>query len=303
MGKLKGNKKSKKPNINKNTTNSKELKELGNRAFVNKSYEEAIQFYTKAIENAEPADDEVHIYYSNRSASYFEQHNFKCALDDAAECVKIKPDFAKGFVRKAMAERELLLNDLALESASKAVELDPEGDVSRELYEECKTEWDDDHTVAEDNPEKLRFNKLEKWLKDGGSKYDKLKIRFYTPIYRGVHAASRIKAGEEILFVPKDQIITLEMAEESPIGNKMMYYNLKPKLLSPKHGFLSTYILQEKKKGEDSPFFPFIDILPKTFENFPIFFTPEEKEWLKGSPFLDQVEEKIEDIKTDYDLL
>lgn len=93
------------------------------------------------------------------------------------------------------------------------------------------------------------------------------------------------------------------MAEQSPIGAKMMYFNLKSRLLSPKHGFLTTYILQERLKGEDSPYFPFIDILPKSFENFPIFFTPEEKEWLKGSPFLDQVEEKIEDIKSDYDLI
>lgn len=93
------------------------------------------------------------------------------------------------------------------------------------------------------------------------------------------------------------------MAEESPIGAKMMYHNLKARLLSPKHGFLSTYVLQERLKGEESYYFPFIDILPKTFENFPIFFTPEEKEWLKGSPFLDQVEEKIEDIKADYDLI
>jgi histone-lysine N-methyltransferase SETD3 len=93
------------------------------------------------------------------------------------------------------------------------------------------------------------------------------------------------------------------MAEESPIGAKMMYHNLKSRLLSPKHGFLTTYILQEKRKGEDSEYFPFIDILPKTFENFPIFFTPEEREWLKGSPFLDQVLEKIDDIKADYDLI
>lgn len=93
------------------------------------------------------------------------------------------------------------------------------------------------------------------------------------------------------------------MAEESPIGAKMMYHNLKARLLSPKHGFLTTYILQERLKGEESYYFPFIDILPKSFENFPIFFTDEEKEYLKGSPFLAQVEEKIEDIKTDYDLI
>jgi histone-lysine N-methyltransferase SETD3 len=103
--------------------------------------------------------------------------------------------------------------------------------------------------------------------------------------------------------VPRKQIITLEMAEESPIGTKMMYHNLKSRLLSPKHGFLTTYILQERKKNEAADFFPFIDVLPKTFENFPIFFTPEEKEWLKGSPFLEQVEEKIEDVKADFDLI
>jgi hypothetical protein len=61
-----------------------------------------------------------------------------------------------------------------------------------------------------------------KWLHDGGSIFDKLKIRFYTPDYRGVHAARDIKKGETILHVPKKLIITLEMAMNSPIG-KLMY--------------------------------------------------------------------------------
>ena len=60
--------------------------------------------------------------------------------------------------------------------------------------------------------------------------------------------------------------------------------------------------MQERRKPE-SMWHPYIDILPKMFTNFPIFYTPEEKEWLIGSPFLKQVEEKIEDIKTDYNLI
>ena len=47
----------------------------------------------------------------------------------------------------------------------------------------------------------------------------------------------------------------------------------------------------------------YIDILPKNYSNFPIFFTDDEKILLKGSAFLDQIEEKIEDIKADYDLI
>lgn len=87
---------------------------------------------------------------------------------------------------------------------------------------------------------------------------------------------------------------------ETSIGKKMMHHQLRQILLSPKHSFLTTYVLLEKERGADSYFFPFIDILPKSFENFPIFFDEEEKEWLKGSPFLQQVEEKIDDISQDY---
>ena len=60
--------------------------------------------------------------------------------------------------------------------------------------------------------------------------------------------------------------------------------------------------MQERRKP-DSPWNIYIDILPKAYTNFPIFFTSEEKRHLEGSPFLDQIEEKIADIKSDYDLI
>lgn len=119
--------------------------------------------------------------------------DFKKSLEDATEAVKLNSEYSKAYLRKALAERELLLNEEALESVSKALELDGENEHVKTLYEECKSEWDDDHTVAEDNPEKQRFGRLEKWLHDGGSQYEKLKIRFYNPIYRGVHAARKIR--------------------------------------------------------------------------------------------------------------
>ena len=77
---------------------------------------------------------------------------------------------------------------------------------------------------------------------------------------------------------------------------------LRQRLISPKHSFLGTYLLQEKKK-EISKFAEYLDILPKSLRDFPIFFTKEEKEMLIGSPFLNQINEKIEDIKVDYDLI
>jgi histone-lysine N-methyltransferase SETD3 len=139
-------------------------------------------------------------------------------------------------------------------------------------------------------------------MKDGGAKFDKLKLRYYSENYRGVHASQDIKNGECLLKVPLSQIITLEMGFKSPIGKLMYEKGLRNRLISPKHSFLCAYILQEKKKAKQE-FVEFLDILPKSFEDYPIFFTEEEREFLKGSPFLSQIHEKIEDIKTDYNLI
>lgn len=139
-------------------------------------------------------------------------------------------------------------------------------------------------------------------MEKGGADFSKLKLRYYSENYRGVHASQNIKSGEVILYVPLNQIITLEMAYQTPIGRKMYEKNMRSKLISPKHTFLGSYILQERKKDEQK-FAEYLDILPKGLGDFPIFFTEEELAYLKGSPFLDQVHEKIEDIKTDYDFI
>lgn len=174
----------------------------------------------------------------------------------------------------------------AIEELRKAIDLEPSNEDFTKLYEETKTEYEEDNNIPADHPEKVRFDRMLKWLKEGGSEFEKLKIRYYTADYRGVHAARDIKKGETILFVPKDQIITLEMAFASPVGKLMFEKGHRQRLISPKHSFLSCFIMQERRKPV-SPFQYYIDILPKNFSNFPIFFTDEEKQWLKGSPFLD----------------
>ena len=67
--------------------------------------------------------------------------------------------------------------------------------------------------------EKDRFDALFDWMKTDGALFDKLKLRYYAPDYRGVHAAREIKKGETIVYVPLKEIITLEMAMETPIGS------------------------------------------------------------------------------------
>jgi len=167
----------------------------------------------------------------------------------------------------------------------------------KKQLEELQNDLKLDNVLPRDDPEIIRFNKFTKWLTDGGAIYDKIKMRYYSKDYRGVHARTKIRKNEIFLYIPRNLIITLEMAKKAPIGSKMEKANVQ--LLSPKHSYLSSYVLQEKRK-KDSKWEPYLDMLPKEMRSFPIFFTPEEKKWLEGSPFLDQVEERLSDMTKDY---
>ena len=61
-------------------------------------------------------------------------------------------------------------------------------------------------------------------------------------------------------------------------------------------------MLQEIKK-ESTPWQTYIDLLPQDVSEFPVSFSEDEKKWLEGSRFIEQIEEKIDEIQRDYDLV
>lgn len=242
--------------------------------------------------------------------------DFAKAIEDCDTALKIDPkhtkvsipllDSLKSYYRKAMSlfespQVENYDRD-CLRTIEQGLEVDPSNEDLRSLLAEVKEQYDADHLIKVDTEEKERFEKLFKWMTKDGAQFDKLKMRYYGPDYRGVHAARDIKKGETILYVPKKEIITLEMAMESPIGALMAARNMRNRLLSPKHSFLSCFIMQEKRKPT-SYFKEFIDILPKNFTNFPIFYTVEERQWLEGSAMQNVISDKIKDIQTDYNTI
>jgi histone-lysine N-methyltransferase SETD3 len=288
----------KKKTVNKN--NPEGLKEAGNKAFAAGNFQEAIKQFTMAIEIT--LEQPNHVYFANRANCHLELNEFEECISDCNQAIQIYPSYSKSYFRKAKALVNLQRLKEALEVAEEGLKLEPDNPAFLELISEIQKEIEQDNVLPLDHPERRRFNALLDWMERGGADFSKLKLRYYSENYRGVHASQNIKSGEVILYVPLNQIITLEMAYQTPIGRKMYEKNLRSKLISPKHTFLGSYILQEKKKDEQR-FAEYLDILPKGLNDFPIFFTEDELEFLKGSPFLDQVHEKIEDIKQDYDFI
>ena len=196
-----------------------DFKQQGNLHFQKKDYELAIISYTNAIEQ----DNNNHILYSNRSASYSELEEYDMALFDADKCIKLQPTWAKGYFRKGVALEGLIRFNDAYKAYNTGLTIESNDPLLKKacsdlsiLMEEMKISSIE--AAKSLNPEHDRFNFMLNWLKDGGAKFPKLILQYYSEDYRGVHCASRIPEDEVVLEVPLKLIMTSEIAKASPVG-------------------------------------------------------------------------------------
>nr|CAD7587375.1 unnamed protein product [Timema genevievae] len=96
-------------------------KENGNQLYKTKKYQQAIPFYTEAIDLC----PESPAYYGNRAACYMMMHHYKEALEDARKSVALDNTFVKGYIR--IVKCSLALGDIitAENAIAKVQELEP----------------------------------------------------------------------------------------------------------------------------------------------------------------------------------
>jgi tetratricopeptide (TPR) repeat protein len=101
-----------------------DYKEKGNACVKDKNYKEAIVHYSNGLRK-NPAD---FFLYSNRSFAYLKLKQFFYALSDAEKVIELRPDFVKGYFRKAEVLRETFQYDEALLNYGRALKLEPTND-------------------------------------------------------------------------------------------------------------------------------------------------------------------------------
>lgn len=102
------------------------MKRKGNEHFQKKLYEDAVEFYSKALKHY----PDNHIIYGNRALCYIKSNNYLKALGDGKRATLIKPLWAKGHYRYCEALFGLGEVRLALAANSSAQSLckeDPDG--------------------------------------------------------------------------------------------------------------------------------------------------------------------------------
>jgi len=101
---------------------SLEAKERAIEAFNEQNYKTAVDLLKKAIK----LDPENHIFYSNRAAAYMALEQYDKALQDADECIRLQPTWAKGFSRRGAALFRMDKLGPARDAFEKGLELDRE---------------------------------------------------------------------------------------------------------------------------------------------------------------------------------
>jgi len=134
------------------------FKEKGNRAFGEKKYDEAINFYSEAIK----IDNRNHVYFSNRSAAYMGKNMYTNALEDAEQCVKLNPKWGKGYYRRAVALLALSRAADAEAVLQEGIRADPSNADIRSKLEEVKKTLENERRFVSDDGKPLSGPQLAK---------------------------------------------------------------------------------------------------------------------------------------------
>lgn len=272
------------------------LKARGVKAFREGNYVKAAKWFSDAI--AQDAKDAS--LYSNRAAAYLQMQSYQKSFDDAEACIRLKPEWHKGYVRRGLAQEKMLQYMEAFKSYQTGLEKSPEDVGCQKSLKNIKALLDElklsEAESSADNPDGDRFSRLVKWMKDGGCKFPKLYMKYYTEDYRGVHTLCHIPADDMVLYVPEKYIMTTEMAKDSAIGKAIREsgYDIRSA-----HSWLACYLCQEKH-DENSFWKPYIDILPDKYSNMPVFFEDFYKKMLVGSYSLEMARTRMLDLRAEY---
>jgi small glutamine-rich tetratricopeptide repeat-containing protein alpha len=116
---------------------AEEKKALGNAAITAKDYNNAIQYYTEAIDLS-PDGPNSHIYYSNRAAAYTFQNEFELAIMDCESSIGLKNDFSKAYSRLGLCNFKLERYEEAVAAYEKLVELEPSNSTFQDELRKAK---------------------------------------------------------------------------------------------------------------------------------------------------------------------
>jgi Tfp pilus assembly protein PilF len=115
-----------------------ECKRMGNTQFKEGKYDDAKEWYSRAIEltenNPKADQSELAIFYTNRAFCHAQGHMYKQVVADSTSAIAIDPKFAKAYLRRAMANEALEKWQKAADDYRTVMELEPGSQAATEGF-------------------------------------------------------------------------------------------------------------------------------------------------------------------------
>ena len=123
------------------------------------------------------------------------------------------------------------------------------------------------------------------WMDAGGVDTTKLQLGLYGKNFRGLHAAGAIKKEEIVLLVPDRYILAYPVVSTTSIGKQIIDKDLRN--FFGQHILYVAFLLEQKAMDPSKRHWgPFLNSFPTTFDEFPLFYSKEELDYLEGSPIV-----------------
>ena len=255
--------------------------------------------YDQALKSLGLIKEKDAAFYLLRAQIFYALNEFYLSNEDIKKGITLHPDNIQLYNLSA-------LNYIAMFDIDKAKEVISNYEAKngkKESFADISKQIEDKEKEIESNIKKYKsypkFLRFIRYLYDKGAYVNKIDIVLTDETNRSVITTGQILKKENILRIPYEALITLELAQESEIG-KSITSTVKKQLKSPNHCVFTTYLLSEMEKGESSKWKFYLDMLPESYDNFPVFYKEKEEQLLKGTSFLQIVNSKKKEIYQDY---
>ncbi len=257
--------------------------------------------YDDALKELNKINNKDYNYYLLKSKIYFEINDYCNSLKSSLECLNYTKFSPEPYQIASKCYLNMFDYEKAKNMINKAEELDKgikeNIEIIRKIEDKLKENKEKEKNIYDYNNYILYM----KNIYENNIYINKLSVLFINENMRGIIATDNIKKNDILIKIPKDFLITSEEAENN---NKDLFTEeIKKELSSPSHCILSYFLLKEIEKGEKSKWHYYFKFLPKSYLNFPIFYTEKELIILEGTKFKKLINEKKEEIKKDYEIL
>lgn len=133
------------------------------------------------------------------------------------------------------------------------------------------------------------------WLKNNQVDVGCVEIHNFAGFGYGLQATKDLKEGDQFLAIPRSIMMTTQSAKTSPLGPLIS----EDKILQVMPSVVLALHLLCERRSTESFWKPYLDILPDSY-NTPLYFTPEDLKYLKGSPALSDCISQYRNIVRQY---